>query len=178
MRNNILVLALVAALLGTGVMVTSCNDPVELSSATDAAVFQRGVFSNSRASGSTPAVVANARGSAIPLQVQLNKTPLASFQRDAGLAFATGAPMAAVTGTVIAPSAVLHPVSMATAGTVPLTIPSAGRITCFWNTGSQGVTVADTGNQVLAGNFTLGQYDVLCGISDGTRFIEITRTNN
>lgn len=177
MRKTPLTLAL-AVVLAAFTMLAACNNAIEQGAATDAAVFQRGIVSNSRAQGSTPAVVANARGTSIPLQVQLNGAVLASFQRDAGLAFATGAPMVAVTGTVIAPSAVLHPVSIATAGTVPLTIPSAGRVVCVWNTGTQGVTIADTGNQVLAGNFTLGQYDVLCGISDGTRFIEISRTNN
>lgn len=94
------------------------------------------------------------------------------------LTLATAAPSALVTGTAVAPAAVLQPVSMATAGTVPITVPSAGRVVCLWNTGSQGATIADSGNQVLAGNITLGQYDVLCGISDGTRFIEITRSNN
>lgn len=94
------------------------------------------------------------------------------------LVAATAAPAAVVTGTALAPAGLLQPVSMATAGTVPLTIPSAGRIICTYNTGSQGITIADSGNQVLAGNITLGQYDVLCGISDGTRFIEITRSNN
>lgn len=94
------------------------------------------------------------------------------------VAFSTGSPITAVTGTVIAPSAVLQPVSIATAGTVPLTIPGAGQYVCFWNTGSQALTVADTGNQILAGNFAMGQYDVLCGFSDGTRFIERSRSNN
>lgn len=92
--------------------------------------------------------------------------------------YATAAPAVAVTGTALAPGAALQPVSMATAGTVPLTIPNAGRHICIWNTGSQAVTIADAGNQVLAGNFALGQYDVLCGFSDGTRFIETTRSNN
>lgn len=90
----------------------------------------------------------------------------------------TATPATVVSGTALAPGAARQPVSIATAGTVPLTIPSAGVTVCIWNTGSQAVTIADSGNQVLAGNFAMGQYDVLCGFSDGTRFIEINRSNN
>lgn len=91
---------------------------------------------------------------------------------------ATSAPLAGVASTAIAPSGLIQPVSMATAGTVPITIPAAGQIVCIFNTGSETVTIADTGNQVLSASGALGQYDVLCGISDGTRFIEFARANN
>ena len=92
--------------------------------------------------------------------------------------YATSTPATVVTGTALAPGAVMQPISIATAGTVPLTIPSAGVQFCVWNTGSQAVTIADSGNQVLAGNFAMGQYDVLCMFSDGTRLIERSRSNN
>jgi len=92
--------------------------------------------------------------------------------------YGTATPATVVTGTALAPGAFVQPITIATAGTVPLTIPSAGVRVCIHNTGSQAVTIADTGNQVLAGNFALGQYDVLCGFSDGTRFIETSRSNN
>lgn len=97
------------------------------------------------------------------------------------LAASTAAPVAGVASTAIALGGLLQPVSMATAGTVPITIPSAGRIICIYNTGSQSVTLDDSGNQVLAGGGTpvaLGQYDTICGFSDGTRFIELMRSNN
>jgi hypothetical protein len=38
--------------------------------------------------------------------------------------------------------------------------------------------IQDTGNQVLAGDLTLGQYDVLILWFDGTRWVEISRSNN
>lgn len=94
------------------------------------------------------------------------------------LVAATAAPLAGVASTAVAPAGLLQPVSMATAGTVPITIPAAGQIMCIWNTGSEVTTIADTGNQVLTGSAALGQYDVLCGFSDGTRFIEFARANN
>lgn len=91
---------------------------------------------------------------------------------------ATAAPLVGVASTAVAPAGLLQPISMATAGTVPITIPAAGQIICIWNTGSETVTIADSGNQVLSASGALGQYDVLCGISDGTRFIEFARSNN
>lgn len=109
---------------------------------------------------------------------QSEVTSLNPLTLNSHLKFGTAAPAAVVTGTAVAPAAVLQPITMATAGTVPITVPSAGRVVCMWNTGTQGVTVADNSTQQLAGAMTLGQYDVLCGISDGTRFIEITRSNN
>lgn len=91
---------------------------------------------------------------------------------------ATAAPIAGVASTEIAPTGLIQPVSMATAGTVPITIPGAGSIVCIYNTGSEVVTIADSGNQVLSASGAMGQYDVICGISDGTRFIEFARSNN
>lgn len=120
-------------------------------------------------------------------------TPVAVFRGGAGgtilnasgglalngpIAIATSAPLAGVASTAVAPVGLLQPVSMATAGTVPITIPPAGQYVCITNTGSEVVTIADTGNQILTGSAALGQYDVLCGWSDGTRFIETSRANN
>ena len=97
------------------------------------------------------------------------------------LVASTAAPVAGVASTPIALGGILQPVSMATAGTVPLTIPDAGKIVCFYNTGSQAVSIDDTSTQVLSTGGTpmpLGQYDVLCGFSDGTRFIQFATSNN
>lgn len=94
------------------------------------------------------------------------------------LTAATAAPLAGVASTAIAPVGLLQPVSMATAGTVPITIPPAGTIFCVWNTGSETVTIADSGNQVLSASGALGQYDSICFFSDGTRAIEFARSNN
>ena len=97
------------------------------------------------------------------------------------LVAATAVPVAGVASTAIALGGLLQPVSMATAGTVPLTIPDAGKIVCFYNTGSQAVSIDDTSTQVLSTGGTpmpLGQYDVLCGFSDGTRFIQFATSNN
>ena len=116
-----------------------------------------------RDSAGTPAAVIRGNGELSALRI---------------LVAATAAPLVGVASTEVAPTGLLQPVSMATAGTVPITIPPAGSVICIWNTGSEVVTIADTGNQVLTASAALGQYDVLCGISDGTRFIETSRANN
>lgn len=115
-------------------------------------------------SAGTPAAIIRGAGG-----IELLKGPIV---------FGTSVPLAGVASTAVAPVGRLQPVSMATAGTVPITIPPAGQIVCIWNTGSQTVTIADTGNQILTASAALGQYDVLCGLSDGTRFIEISRADN
>lgn len=94
------------------------------------------------------------------------------------LVVATSAALVGVASTAVAPVGLIQPVSIATAGTVPITVPAAGQIVCIYNTGSEVFTIADSGNQVLSASGALGQYDVVCGISDGTRFIEFARSNN
>lgn len=98
-----------------------------------------------------------------------------------GIVASTAAALTGVASTPIAPTGLLQPVAMATAGQVPITIPAAGRIVCIYNTGSQAVSIDDTTTQVLNSGGTpiaLGQYDVLCGFSDGTRFIQFATSNN
>lgn len=46
------------------------------------------------------------------------------------------------------------------------------------NTSSQNILIQDTGNQVLSAAFTMGQYDTLTLRFDGTRWLEIARSNN
>jgi len=78
------------------------NLPLDLAAATDAAVFQRGVVSNSRTSGSTPAVVANARGgTAAPFEAQAAGTVVASIDKTGALAVASGSVSAAEIANVV-----------------------------------------------------------------------------
>lgn len=85
---------------------------------------------------------------------------------------------AVLASTPYAPVRPMNPISIATAGTVPLTIPSAGWYGCITNVGTEVITIADSGAQMLTAAAALGQYDVLCGDSDGTNFIERSRANN
>jgi len=97
----------------------------------------------------------------------------------AGLATLTAATSVTVTdGVAFAISGAWQPISAASAVTPTITIPAAGVFACIVNTAAQNVLIQDTGNQVLTADATLNQYDVLCGYSDGTRFIEVSRANN
>ena len=97
----------------------------------------------------------------------------------AGLATLTAATSVTVTdGVAFAISGAWQPISAAGAVTPTITIPAAGVFVCIMNTAAQNVLIQDAGNQVLTADAILNQYDVLCGYSDGTRFIEVSRANN
>ncbi len=89
-----------------------------------------------------------------------------------------GASITVTNGAAFIPTAMYQPLSAADAVTPTITVPAAGKVVCVWNTSSNTITLADTGNQVLSGNAALGQYDFLCGYSDGTRFIRFTGSDN
>lgn len=89
------------------------------------------------------------------------------------------APIVVTHGATFAATGSMQPISAASGPVTPvLSIPPAGTRLCLVNTGAVHIVLADTGNQVLAGNWDAGQYDVLCGWSDGTRFLEISRADN
>lgn len=58
----------------------------------------------------------------------------------------------------------------------PVVVESAGNTTVL--RGLAVINDADIGAQVLTAAIALGQYDWLCGYSDGTRFMEIGRADN
>jgi hypothetical protein len=81
-------------------------------------------------------------------------------------------------GGAFAPTGVIQPIIAAGTVTPTITIPSAGNMVCLYNSGSNTINIADTGNQVLTAAWAAGQYDWLCGWSDGTRFMEFARADN
>jgi len=89
-----------------------------------------------------------------------------------------GSTITVTNGAPFALTATLQPIQAAGAVTPTITIPAADVTACIYNTSSNAILIQDTGNQVLTADATLGQYDVLCGYSDGTRFIETSRANN
>lgn len=89
-----------------------------------------------------------------------------------------GTSITVTNGAAFAVTATMQPITAAGAVTPTLTIPAAGVYACVYNTSSNAILIQDTGNQVLTAAATLGQYDMLCGYSDGTRFIETSRANN
>ena len=68
--------------------------------------------------------------------------------------------------------------SLAVTPTICTACATAGQLLLLVNTSANAITIVDTGNQVLAGDFAIGQYDTLLLIFDGTRWIERARSNN
>jgi len=54
----------------------------------------------------------------------------------------------------------------------------AGDILIVTNVGTNAIVITDTGNTVLSGNITLGQFDTLSLVFDGQRWVQLATTNN
>lgn len=54
----------------------------------------------------------------------------------------------------------------------------AGDILILTNVGSNAIVITDTGNTVLTGNITLGQFDTLGLVFDGVRWVQLYTANN
>lgn len=54
----------------------------------------------------------------------------------------------------------------------------AGQVAVLMNTGSDVITLSDTGTLKLSGNIALEQYDTLTLVSDGTNWIQLATSNN
>lgn len=87
-------------------------------------------------------------------------------------------PIAVTPGAPIAANGLFQPFSSGAVTGLTLTVGSAGQVYVYMNTGTNAVTITDTSTTVLASNFAMGQYDVLGVRSDGTRMIELFRSNN
>ena len=94
------------------------------------------------------------------------------------LSLSAGTSITVTNGVAFAVSASTQPIVSAGTVTPTITIPSAGSRFCLYNTGTNTINIADSGNQVLVSTFALGQYDSICFWSDGTRVIELSRSNN
>ncbi len=90
------------------------------------------------------------------------------------------APLTVTDGAVFAPTGSYQPLSAAApvTPTVYTATAVAGSVLLLVNTGTNAITIQDTATQALAGDFSMGQYDTLLLIFDGTRWIERARSNN
>lgn len=86
-------------------------------------------------------------------------------------------PVITVTGT-FTPLGRYQPVIAESAVGVTMTVGAEGMVTTITNIGTDVITITDTGTLIMAGNLALGQYDNLTLRSDGTRWIELGRSNN
>ena len=80
--------------------------------------------------------------------------------------------------TGFTPTGTYQPITAAGAVNPTVNILPAGTLVILINTGSNAITISDTGIQKLTADAVLGQYDSLTIISDGTNWIELARANN
>lgn len=79
----------------------------------------------------------------------------------------------------ITPASAYQPLESAgTVNTASITAGAAGDLLVLVNTVNTSIVLTDTGTLKLGGNRTLGQYDSLTLISDGTNWVELSFTNN
>lgn len=63
-------------------------------------------------------------------------------------------------------------------GTASIAAGTAGDVLVLYNTANQSIVLSDTGTLKLTGNITLGQYDSLTLVSDGTNWVQLSTANN
>ena len=80
--------------------------------------------------------------------------------------------------TFFTPTGRYQPVTATAARGVTVTVGAEGMVTTITNVGTNTITITDTGTLIMAPNLALGQYDNLTLRSDGTRWIELGRSNN
>lgn len=68
--------------------------------------------------------------------------------------------------------------SAGTVNTASITIKPAGMVLTLVNMSNTSIVLTDTGTLKLSGNLTLGQYDSLVLVSDGTNWVQRSTSNN
>ena len=83
-------------------------------------------------------------------------------------------------GGTITPTGAYHQITAAAArGTSSVAgVGTAGRVLVLVNVGSNTITLTDTGTLKLSGNAALGQFDTITLLSDGTNWIQVSKTDN
>lgn len=106
-------------------------------------------------------------------------------QSDGNITTADFSVISPQTAISVTAAAVITPVGsnqpLESAGAVTGTLSSGcttGRVVRFVNTVNQTITISETATAAIAGNFGMGQYDALTVICDGTRWVELGRSNN
>lgn len=91
-------------------------------------------------------------------------------------------PQAAISVTmnaIITPTGSYQPLESAgTVNTASIATGTAGDLLVLENTAATSIVLTDTGTLKLSGNLTLGQYDSVTLLSDGTNWVQLATSNN
>ena len=97
-----------------------------------------------------------------------------------GLAGVRQATLTIADGGTIAPTGLYQPVTAA--GAVGCTMSGTGavdgQLCVLMNVGANNIVITDTGTTMLTGNLTLGQYDTVFLVFDGTNWLQLGTANN
>ena len=95
------------------------------------------------------------------------------------LNLAPASTIAVTMNATVTPLGALQPLSSAgTVNTASITVGDAGDVLVLYNTTATSIVFTDTGTLKLTGNITLGQYDTLELVSDGTNWLQRATANN
>lgn len=91
-----------------------------------------------------------------------------------------GTAISLTNGAIITPTASYQPIDAAPGTTVTPTLAagSAGQLLRLVNQGTGTILLIDTGTAKLSGDISLGQYDGLLLMSDGTNWVMLGTSNN
>lgn len=90
-----------------------------------------------------------------------------------------GAVITVTQDLTITPTSSYQPLASAgTVGTAAIAAGTAGQVVRLVNSTNTSIVLTDTGTLKLSGNLTLGQYDSVSLISDGTNWVQLATSNN
>ncbi len=91
-----------------------------------------------------------------------------------------GTAISLTNGGIVTATNTYQPIDAAPSSTVTVTVAagSSGQLLRLINRGTGTIVVADASTMVLASTYSMGQYDSLLLMSDGTNWIEMGRSNN
>jgi len=102
-----------------------------------------------------------------------------SWQLNGSLRALPMTPIAVSNNSIITTTGVYQPLTATAAcGTSSIAAAAAGTMVVFENLSNNTITLTDTGTLLLSGNAALGQYDTLSLISDGTNWIQVSKSDN
>lgn len=108
------------------------------------------------------------------------KVSATNYMQTANLGLTQQPTQTITAGGTITPTGAYHQITATAArGTSSVAgVNAAGQVVTLVNVGSSTITLTDTGTLKLGGNAVLGQFDSLTLLSDGTNWIQLSKSDN